>query len=271
MAKKQLTISIPTPYTEDWNAMTPDKNGKFCASCQKTVVDFTRMSDAEIFRYFDTFKGNACGRFSEKQLSAPIIEPLVLKPNNRWAWALSALLLPSVAASQTVKMNEATEIMTPSVASIPRNDNETISVIGTDFLIIEGEVRELGGDFLPVDAAIVAVSINDKIVAYGQSNALGIFLINLPKTYENQAFSLDVSQLGFEKEQLPFENFAAIKDKRLFISLKNAPIDLGEGTFCVRSHVEMTKKGAIGYVIHYNFLQRTKYRIRNFFRRLRGN
>lgn len=56
MAKKQLTLSIPTPCTEDWNAMTPDKNGKFCASCQKTVVDFSRMTDAEIFNYFDTFK-----------------------------------------------------------------------------------------------------------------------------------------------------------------------------------------------------------------------
>ena len=43
MAKKQLTLSIPTPCTEDWNNMTPDKNGKFCAACQKTVVDFSRV------------------------------------------------------------------------------------------------------------------------------------------------------------------------------------------------------------------------------------
>ena len=114
MAKKQLTLSIPTPCTEDWNNMTPDKNGKFCASCQKTVVDFSRMTDAEIFNYFDTFKWATCGRFTEKQLNTPIIEPLVLTPQNRWAWALSALLLPTLAASQTIKQ-ESNNYYTPSV------------------------------------------------------------------------------------------------------------------------------------------------------------
>ena len=265
MVKKQLTISIPTPCTEDWNNMTPDKNGKFCASCQKTVVDFSGMTDAEIFNYFDTFKGSTCGRFTEKQLTTPFNTPLVLQPQNRWAWALSALLLPTLAASQTVKMSDATEIVTPSVF-------EAKSVIGTDFLWIEGEVRELGGTFLPVDGAIVAVNVNAKIVAYAQTDSLGIFSIDLPKMYQNQAFSLEISQIGYQKEQLPFENFDGVKGSRLFISLKNEPIAIEEAVVCTNYSVLGTAKGYTTGVLvtvqRFNFFQRTKYRIKRFFRKL---
>jgi hypothetical protein len=265
MAKKQLTISIPTPCTEDWNAMTPDKNGKFCASCQKTVVDFSRMSDAEIFHYFDNFKGSTCGNFSEKQLNTPIIEPLTLKPQNRWAWALSALLLPTIAASQTAKINELTEIITPSVF-------EAKSIVGNDFISIEGEVRELGGNFLPVDGAIVAVNINTKIVAYGQTDSLGIFSINLPKTYGNQAFALEVSQIGFEKEQLLFENFDSIKGNRLFISLRNEPISLESGVVCASNRLSTYRGGSYGAVVavqRFTYFQYKIYRLKKFFQRFR--
>jgi hypothetical protein len=66
MSKKQIKLSIPTPCHEDWNTMTATQSGKFCASCQKTVVDFSRMSDAEIMRYFADFQGDTCGRLTEK-------------------------------------------------------------------------------------------------------------------------------------------------------------------------------------------------------------
>ena len=110
MSKKQLKLSIPTPCTEDWNTMTSTQSGKFCASCQKTVVDFSRMSDTEIIHYFSDFKGETCGRLTEKQLNSVIAEPLILKPNYRWAYALSALLLPTIAASQTVNNSMPMEI-----------------------------------------------------------------------------------------------------------------------------------------------------------------
>ena len=38
--------------SEDWNNMKPCEQGRFCGSCQKTVVDFTEKSDAEIQEMF---------------------------------------------------------------------------------------------------------------------------------------------------------------------------------------------------------------------------
>jgi len=64
-----VQIKIPKPCPENWNAMTPDKNGRYCHSCNKVVVDFTLMSDDEIKNYFKQVSGTGtCGRFSYDQV-----------------------------------------------------------------------------------------------------------------------------------------------------------------------------------------------------------
>jgi hypothetical protein len=210
MAKKQLTISIPTPCTEDWNAMTPNHSGKFCASCQKTVVDFSRMSDTEIFNYFNNFKGNTCGRFSEKQLATPFHAPMIGKPQNRWAWALSALLLPTLAASQTAKKGTPREIVTPSVFEQKTSEKG---------LTIEGQVAELGTHVVQANA-LVSVVIGAKTMATTTTDAKGCFSINLPEKFESQAFSIVVRSKGMEKQTLYFLHFTEILNSRLFITLE---------------------------------------------------
>jgi len=49
--------------------MTPDIKGRFCLSCQKSVVDFSTMSDQQILLYFKKAKENTCGKFREDQLN----------------------------------------------------------------------------------------------------------------------------------------------------------------------------------------------------------
>lgn len=71
---KTIAISIPTPCHEDWSKMTPDAKGAFCASCQKSVYDFTNKSDEEIISVFEKKgKEKVCGRFAPAQLSRPIV------------------------------------------------------------------------------------------------------------------------------------------------------------------------------------------------------
>ncbi|WP_222165953.1 hypothetical protein [Edaphocola aurantiacus] len=42
--------------------MLPEEKGKFCLSCQKSVVDFSSMSDAQIVRVLEQSSGAICGR-----------------------------------------------------------------------------------------------------------------------------------------------------------------------------------------------------------------
>ncbi len=106
MLKTTSHISIKKPCSENWETMTPNEKGKHCFSCQKTVVDFTTMTDSQIIHYFQTYQGKTCGRFLETQLNRPVLPPVLPKNQTRWAWLFSVLLLPmSAKAQQTTEFN----------------------------------------------------------------------------------------------------------------------------------------------------------------------
>ena len=61
---KKFQLQIPEPCRESWDKMTPVEQGRFCDSCQKTVVDFTAMSDMQLAAFFKKpSTGSVCGRF----------------------------------------------------------------------------------------------------------------------------------------------------------------------------------------------------------------
>ena len=62
-------LIIPKPCAEDWNKMSKVEKGKFCGSCNKVVIDFTKMSTNEISSFFETNEiGKTCGHFKSSQL-----------------------------------------------------------------------------------------------------------------------------------------------------------------------------------------------------------
>jgi hypothetical protein len=71
----KFKISIPKPCHENWNKMSPKEKGRFCSSCAKTVVDFTKKSTTEIQDYLIEHKNKrVCGHFYKKQLDTIVIE-----------------------------------------------------------------------------------------------------------------------------------------------------------------------------------------------------
>ena len=73
---KKLQLQIPTPCHENWDAMTPVEKGRYCGSCEKHVMDFSRLSDREIAQFFKKpSTGSICGRFSTDQLDRAIDIP----------------------------------------------------------------------------------------------------------------------------------------------------------------------------------------------------
>ncbi|MGI4870004.1 MAG: carboxypeptidase-like regulatory domain-containing protein [Janthinobacterium lividum] len=92
-AMRQTTIHLPTPCHESWAAMTPASVGRHCAACQKTVVDFTRMTDSEVVTFLGKNASVSCGRFRESQLSRPLLAAAQPVAGwRRWAGAMLALL-----------------------------------------------------------------------------------------------------------------------------------------------------------------------------------
>ena len=62
-------ISRPTPCLEDWNTMKIGIDSRFCESCHKNVVDFTKKSRQEIVEYLLTnYNKKVCGHIYPSQL-----------------------------------------------------------------------------------------------------------------------------------------------------------------------------------------------------------
>lgn len=63
-------INVPKPCSQNWNSMLPNKDGRFCNSCSKTVIDFTKMEIPEIKNYLieNSGKEGICGHFKFDQV-----------------------------------------------------------------------------------------------------------------------------------------------------------------------------------------------------------
>lgn len=73
--------------------MAPTNTGRYCAACQHPVIDFTRMSQAEVLAYLaGAGRERVCGAFRPDQLQAT--------PASRWRrWAAAALTLLGLRAA----------------------------------------------------------------------------------------------------------------------------------------------------------------------------
>jgi hypothetical protein len=71
---KTYKLSVPEPCKQDWDAMTPDAQGRFCSMCAKSVIDFTGMSDQQISQVVLAGNGKVCGRFKNEQLERFVIQ-----------------------------------------------------------------------------------------------------------------------------------------------------------------------------------------------------
>lgn len=134
--RHSMKLSVSTPCQEKWTDFEKTKTGGFCKSCEKEVVDFTKMSDAEIIQYFKSVNSKTCGRFNPEQLKEYSISKTSTFP--KWAiigamsMSLIAVLPPSVVAQSSPQIQYEIDSDTPS------NLNENESVKGK--VTSEGEV-----------------------------------------------------------------------------------------------------------------------------------
>ena len=73
--ERKYRITIPEPCTENWDKMIPNKEGRFCLSCSKTVIDFTSMLPEEIQHFFTQNQNKSiCGKIKKSQLDSVTIQ-----------------------------------------------------------------------------------------------------------------------------------------------------------------------------------------------------
>ena len=146
-----IKISIPSPCHENWAAMTLVNKGKFCASCQKNVMDFTNASDREILAVIKA--KNVCGRFKSTQIERALVIPK--EKNSLWLSATAAAITLLTIGNNT------TFAQTPINTEQAENKTDDIKLASNQkSLTITGIV--IDDNQIPLPGVTVYVTNTDK-------------------------------------------------------------------------------------------------------------
>ncbi|MGN7987038.1 carboxypeptidase-like regulatory domain-containing protein [Pedobacter sp. 22226] len=197
----KFKIQISNPCHEDWGRMQAHTNGKFCGSCQKPVVDFTRFSDQELQDWFIKNQGKSCGRFKPEQLDRLIIakENYTLskfKPSLIAASLLAFLSFPKLSKGETIKPS-----MVQTARTITNFDEKFWDEKLSDSLrVIKGKITEKDKTAMP------GVSVRILGENYGViTNTAGEFSLSYTIQNEDKFKELNISFLGYENKAVKFK------------------------------------------------------------------
>lgn len=210
---KKIQLSIPEPCHENWQGMTPNEQGRFCGSCQKTVVDFTNMSDSQIISFFKEPKASVCGRLHPDQIERDIVQPKKRLP---WVWHFFTIALPAFlwslkSSAQTVKMGRVAPITTcapalkgdtmiahkkelPTFNQMLQNKMGEVAIVRRDTTEISGQITDETGN--PISYASVFIKGSKQGILADQQ---GKFLL---KSKELQGRTLLFSAVGFQSLEI---------------------------------------------------------------------
>lgn len=93
--KFPLMIHVPNPCPEQWENMSSVNGGRYCASCNICVTDFSQMNEREIGTYLQRTSGRTCGHFRWDQVTDGTTHS-GWKYFFKWKSALALLLVGSV-------------------------------------------------------------------------------------------------------------------------------------------------------------------------------
>ena len=195
---KQIHLSIADPCHENWDSMTTAEQGRFCASCQKQVVDFTNMTDTQLADFFKTkATGSTCGRFYGDQLNRSIQVPRKTIPWIKYFFqiALPAFLMSAKASAQakTGIKNIDTTVINPSTLMLGEVYANTMPV--AEQKTIKGRIIDENNTPLPF--AMIFIKGQETPV---HADSSGMFTIENPLT--NKDIVLEVAYVGYQRREV---------------------------------------------------------------------
>lgn len=185
-------LSIPNPCSMKWNELNPiNENHRGCDKCSRVIIDFSRMSDAELVKYLSENR-KVCGQFTKQQLDRPLIgeqkaygffklKTLFMLPFLLFGAAVSA-------KNRNVPMNVVGTEQTDLTEK-----KQSIDLLSSD--ILRGTVRESGSQ-TPIGFATITV-INGKDTLTTQSDSAGHFSMNVGMTIAGDSLTLTVMAPGY--------------------------------------------------------------------------
>jgi hypothetical protein len=175
--------------------MTPTGGGRHCAACQKTVVDFSQKTDAEILAILaKAVGGETCGRFGAEQLNRPLL--LAGRPTlrNRWqAWVAVGL------AAWGLRVGTAEAAGSP--APSPSSTLHPTKKAGPAHLAdqsLRGVVRD-AATHQPIANVAVFLKGENRMT---MTDATGHFSLQLPARRARHQHTLAIHRAGYQSKTM---------------------------------------------------------------------
>lgn len=221
--------------------MDASAQGAFCQSCQKEVIDFTKMNDETLRSFFEDAPKRVCGRFRTNQLDRNLYSPIIKRGMGAWkyAWAFPAFLI-GLMIPPTQMQAQATTEQTDSQSSTQTILNQTSnnSRIISGFVFDEMKEPILGAT-IQVSGTLIGTLTDDN----------GYFELNIPNI-DSSLLVLNISSIGFET-------------KEVLINVTNSSHDT------ILRQIELTFHPVIvgGICVRRSFFKRIWWGVKGIFRR----
>lgn len=200
-------ISVPSPCSADWADMTPAPGGRHCAACNKIVVDFTALSEADMLAALRQ-PGKVCGRFRPEQVASPTTAAF------SWArWLASAAVALSSCETMPVHNEQSHEAPT----------------LSTNQFLARGIIVDKATN-TPIPHALI---ISEQDTTYHARAATdGSFQLQLPLKLSGTRLVavLELERTSSDREERGFyrpKYFTATPDSAVTVRLRNPGVVLG--------------------------------------------
>ncbi len=215
MKNRGIKIRIEQPCHEDWNKMKEAEKGRYCQACEKNVVDFSVMSNAQIIDFLSNNNGKVCGRIDKYRLDTFLQKEPNIKSglfNKYIAGLLMSLGFYHTGLSQK------------DVISKPNTEYTTGGVAYTNLtntgrkLIIKGKVIDENTNKALAFARVKIEGSNISVL----TDKNGLYTISIPDRYRKSELSLEISYKDYPKVWIQNMN---IKQDELYFEtyLNNYP------------------------------------------------
>lgn len=217
---KTKSLKINKPCNENWNAMLPNNDGRFCNICDKTVIDFSGLSQREISEKIKSSKGSVCAKITSTQLKTPFLD-IVQEKHFKLPYSKTAASIMLAVSMASVQSCENTEAKVNTEITIIGNSkaseialNETNSKISSnkETILFSGKtIREDGRGI--ENAKITLITLQKLYSTYSKKD--GSFVMEIPTEIIDDANVLrfeydDIIRL--KKDEINYHDYFETED-----------------------------------------------------------
>jgi hypothetical protein len=200
-----------------WDEMKPNENGRICQKCDKTIIDFSKMSFTEIAFKMSETNESTCGFYLPEQLA----EIKRSKCNVPLSIGLTTLIATTSIANS--KNNETEKHFSNQVYDDSQKNeqiNEQSKIIN-DSIIISGRI-EYYDSITKMNLTDTYAYVIIKGTKIGTaSNEKGNFKIKYLPNLEGEKLILSIGAIGFEQKEIDIKTDNKIIDLGVIILTKS--------------------------------------------------